>query len=858
MKKFKFLACLCILVVVLVSIFVIGHNKNTKTFAETGDGEFTPITSIEDITDPEGKYILKNDIVLYEGTQAGVIVFSGELNGNGFHITVNNTSNNHVGALFNTINGGKVYNLKFSNKGNPIENFIATGAHAYSNGFLAYSIENAQIENIMFENCSMYILSARDFDILDSGFLSGRIVNSQLSQIRVKNSSMHFGYMFYGENGSTIESPITINANIGILSGTVSGCAIKNCVVENIKMNYAIGNNTSVKEYNIGGLVGVAENTKFFNNIVNLYEQTKTEITKTISINSDATIDANFGGLVGKVISGEKTQIINNFVMFDESSIAKPEKLETLIVGSMVGNLFYEPTITNVSGFLTNYNGSFFGKKAGLTIYSKFTIEDYDNIDIDDFSNGDYWNIVDEYNWNFHEDWMKTSNIKYPLLQVYENYSVVFDSDESKASLILPVLPQGDVIDAQISNKEIIETDTNAFNNITYGSKLYVRVVITDENNYSSYFSISALEINGKKVYDNEADSSEFGYDIQCSYEGEVDNKNAYTYEISNFNANMAGAFTVKLKPKTFKLNIKVYDLGTEETGSIVPGGFKIGQSETMQNYVLEMEYGKNYSINTALSNLDYSESAFWYIYDNTATDAFGDIMPFEPSQEDETSITNSHSFDFIFTENPQDCILLKPTTENVPEQEKVYFDIQNYKQITLEDGTQTSNYDLILVYTKRVKEVKIVLKYDNEEIINEKVAKILIDNKSDRIVWDEEEGVFYAKVTFDKARDITYSIKMSEMNAGMEFVGWYDDIAQLDAFEGDVFSSTFDISESTEEPLTIYCVFKYDVKNTGSDLLWLWITLGGVGLVAIVVVTIIIIKRRNSGGGKSYKKYYY
>ncbi len=855
-KKFKIVACICILMVALVSIFMLGHNKNIKAFAEEDDGGFTQITSIEEITDSEGKYILKNDIVLDEGISAGVLVFSGELNGNGYHVTSNTGAGN---SLFSELSGAYVHDLVFSNKANTEKPFINRGGHAVSNGFLANYINGSKIENILFENCAIYHVAAENFDIIESGMISGKITNSEISQIKIKDSSMNVGYYYDNAEGIIVESPIATNANIGVLCGTVSACKIKNCVVENVIMNYALCGNVKVKEYNIGGIVGVAENTKFINNIVNLYEQSQTEIIKTISINSDVTISANIGGLIGKVISGEKTQIINNFVMFDEGSFAISETIEKLNIGSMVGNLFYAPTNTNVNGFLTTYAGELFGVNLEVSNYSKMNVEGYDNISVDAFSDNKFWNIVDEYKWNFTDNWMIKQNNKYPLLQVYEKFTVQFDSTESKASLMLPVLPQGDVVLGKLSVEDNAGFEAESLSNVPYGAKLFVNVSLVDANNYSSYFSISALEINGKLVYDNETNNSLLGYDIQCLYNEEVVGN--CTYVISNFNANMSGTLTVRLKPITYKLNVKVYDLGDEEMGSIIPGGFKVGSSETKHNYVLDMEYGKNYRISTSLANLDYSDRCLWYIYDNTATDGFGEVLPFAYNTTmDNMANLNSNVFDFTFTENPEECKLLMPVANDPIQIEKTYFDINKYTPVTLEDGTLSSNYELILVYTKRVKEIKIVLKYEDSELpINEMVAKILIDNKSDRIIWNEEEGVFYAKLAFDDSRDIPYTIKLSEMGAGMEFAGWYDDIAKLDEVEGDPYSTIITISaDPTEDTFTIYCMFKSDVTNVGADLLWLWILIGAVVLVAIIIITIVIIKRRGSGGGGSYKKYYY
>ena len=97
-------------------------------------------------------------------------------------------------------------------------------------------------------------------------------------------------------------------------------------------------------------------------------------------------------------------------------------------------------------------------------------------------------------------------------------------------------------------------------------------------------------------------------------------------------------------------------------------------------------------------------------------------------------------------------------------------------------------------------------------------------------------------------------------MEAGFEFVDWYYsyDIDPLTSMEEDELAGIFEVSAETNEPLTIYCVFKENTKNLGTNLWWLWVALGVVGLLLLVIIIVIIVKKKRSGGGSSYKKYYY
>ena len=453
-------------------------------------------------------------------------------------------------------------------------------------------------------------------------------------------------------------------------------------------------------------------------------------------------------------------------------------------------------------------------------------------------------------------------------LQCYETFNISFNIQESLNTLsLVDAKPTGIVLTYDIKNSSgnsLIESPDGANSqensvSLSYDATIHLEVNLSNENNYNKFFTITGLELNGKTIFSINEPNKDYGYGVslkQTALQGEE--QLTTTFILSGINANHAGDYNVILTRNTYYLKTSVFDVGTEETGSIIPGKFKTNSNNNpTEEDVLELRYGEQYILNTSITNTDYSDKAFWYIFKNDQSDAFQQPTIFAPTEESANQYANS--FQFTFNEN---CELFNQGENSLA----TILNLDDYAQKT--DGeVVTSNYEIKIVYVKRVKQVKVVLMFNNEEEeqIKTQIAILAVANnsdnleyKSDRFEWSQEEGVYYAKLPFDKGYITEYIIKIAQMEAGYEFDDWYFDfdIERLTNIDDDELAGGFDVSEDTEEPLVIYCVFKQNQKSLGANLLWLWLTLAGVGAVVLIIIMVIVAKKKRARS--SYKKYYF
>lgn len=848
-KKVKVLISFILICLVSLGLMFTFVPVGAKVYAEGQEEglEYTLISSLSEITNSVGKYQLDGDITITSEKIADE--FCGELDGNGYSFIVQSLSS----PIFDKIGAGAIIkNLSIkSNSEESAVTFTCGTNDANFGGVLAKEIVGAQISNVQVLRCQVDIKDDVLQNSLNVGVLAGKISESKISQVQIKNAVIK---TFEDELVPGSEDYLSSNSNIGFIAGSVTSSEITNCLLENVEMSYKFSNVVS-PELNFGGMAGMAENSTFANNIINLYQGNELAVIPTIVLRSGYSETIYFGGLIGKLLFGEKTKIYNNVVLLHLQSFYCDNSL-TLIAGSVVGNLFYEPDEPYIKGFLTNYDSNYFGTLA-IHDYALLRTQPYENISCGLLRNNENW--YSERPWNFETVWTGLNNAKSPSLQTFLTYNVYFDEEDSKNSLTLEVPPQDDVVDSAFTNQNAFpdfeEDAVNQLTDIKFGETVKLKVAIKESNFYKNFFLVSKLIINDIEAYDNLTQKSAEGFNITC----EIDEDGNYVYTLNNFNANLSGNYFVKLMSKTYYLNVKVLDLSTEEGVSNIPGAFKTNRNtNAVSQQVISFSYGDEYIINTSVTNMDYSDKAYWYIFKNDSKNALGELETFNNSENYEIANLHSNTMGWRFTEKPSENKLLNPDPDDAANS-KTYFNIQDYKEVELEDKTITSNYELIIVYVKQVKQVKIVLKYEGDkgEQIKTQVATLLINNKSDRLTWNEEEGVYYAKVPFYEGEETTYTIKIDEMQSGMQFLEWSYGNVKLGDVVGELYAGEFVVSDD-DDSLEIYCIFVNNLGGARSNLLWLWITLSAIGVILLAVVIILIIKRKRATGGKSYKKYYY
>lgn len=822
MKKSKIFISLLLLVLTIFSFSCFTNNNFSITYAEEEQEEQeenqTSYKSIKTINDLKSisenmskTYILENDIIIEDDTFSTINgTFKGVLNGNGYSISGLKT------PLFDNVG------------------------------------INACISNLQIKDSIILIQETESTSEKNYGFIANTISGASIFQVRLTNNSIL---------SDETDGLIISNTNLGYIAGkAVDGAKIQNNIIENCSLNVSIGQ-SQASYSNIGGMVGYVGSATLSNNIVNMYSEEET----TISIQNGFDKKVNLGGLIGD-LDFDKNYIYNNVFVIDGKNISLPSETTNLNCGSIAGELSVEQQSSYLEGFISTYDCNYFGLRTSSNVnYNHLQILDYSKLEVASFTNKENWNDLEEYKWNYDTVWMNITGDKFPSLQLYNTFSVKFNVSPNDQAFV-----PGNVVYAEFKSQED-EIITENGNNITYGSTVYLTVSVSSENYYQNFFYISALKLDRLgEVYNNETGKKSLDIELVNENKEEVqplndedEEDNNYlttcTYAIKNFNANCSGEYSVQLGRIPYYLTVKVHDVGTEETGSIIPGKFKIDNQTPIQEKVIELMYGKSYTIDTSLTNTDYSDKALWFIYNNEDDDLLEENL-FIPVEENANFYSNK--INFTFNEN---CILFELEDDI---SDTIYFDLDSYKSKTLEDGSLSSNYELNLVYLKRVKQVIIKIMYDDKTDVLETIANLNIKNSNgkvlygdDRIVWDEELKQFTVKIAFDKGITTEYIMAINEMNAGLEFKDWYFDknmMEKLPKLEDDKLAGTFEISEETEEPLTIYCVFKADSKPTGANLVWLWITLAGIGALILIFVIIIIIRRKRGGGGSSYKKYYY
>ena len=104
--------------------------------------------------------------------------------------------------------------------------------------------------------------------------------------------------------------------------------------------------------------------------------------------------------------------------------------------------------------------------------------------------------------------------------------------------------------------------------------------------------------------------------------------------------------------------------------------------------------------------------------------------------------------------------------------------------------------------------------------------------------------------------------IKIKTESTEYTFVGWKKlsgtgQLENLGDLFGDGETGYFKITkDGSTDVFKIIAVFKPTEQSGEINLLWLWISLGALGLILIVVLIIVVVKKKK--GNNSYKKYMY
>ena len=880
MKKNKFLISIFILIVSIFACFNIAIFSSNNAYAlddeneqQEEQDEFIEIESLDEIDKLSGSYKLTKDCVYPTTRDVCLGKFTGKLDGGGHTITYNWVINNntityyqYTYSIFSSIEDAEVYNLKFNYNASLSQLYNLTqssdapvlvlvfGSDDYSlsnnGGMLANVIKNSTIHNIEIKNANIETLNTTQTAELNLGLIAGVIEGSNIYEIGIDNTAFKCGAEKKDNPDEEEIININTNLNFGFIAGkTLSGTIIRNCVINNSRIDVGI-EDCQANNFNLGGVAGYSENTTVKNNIINFYFTDLTSVIPAIKVTSEVAKSINFGGLVG-LVSTDKIYSKNNIVFMDTASFELDATLDTSNIGAMFGQIDYDVANTNINGFVTNHSGNIFGHRGqNISNYVNINTIQYNDFNFKD-SDG-FWCDENDCQWNFDKTWIFMPNEKLPSLQSFEKFSISFSFETSKKipdSLV--ELPDDSILSCEITGTNIAYNEELDEYLVEYGSTVYIKLSISEENKFNKFIFISGLELKNSldnELYDGFVYSNNNGINnnkVQASIYEKTDEY--ITYAIANFDANCAGEYSAILGRNSFDLSIRVYNVGTD-AHPIIPGGFRNDRESNYTNeYTISMLYGERYSFNSLASDKDYSDSEMWYLFRNLTTEGYGSETTFDP-----TAVTynfKNNRIEWVFNE---DCSLFSG---------EGFIQTMNIDDYYV-DGLTTVDYQLVLVFEKRVKEIRITLKYDNDEEIAKKIAVISIDNRTDRITWNEENGYYVAKIPYDQNEE--HLIKIDSMETGYTFEFWQFEIEQLDEAPDYRYAGYFELATSIDEDdekgevLQIYGIFKSNKGADHSNLLWLWISLGALAVAGFIGIIILIKRRTGGGGGSSYKKYYY
>ena len=851
LKKNKVILIMFALLVSVFSFCTLNANSVVSpVYADQSSDGFTLVSSLSEITDMSGKYRLQQKEGSYTYVNS-IGAFSGTLDGNGCTISYEMAGEGFVETtpLFESLQmGAVVYNLRFAPTAEATSQNVNFGAkdglsQKTSYGLLANTISNAQVYGIEFLNTNVFVYDNEALTAVpefNAGILAGQISASRINQIKISNCSIA-PYV----SGAAAASSIRSNFNIGLLAGKVNnGSHLQNNLVSKSSIALSIANSQATS-HNLGVLVGAFESGFITNNIIDL--SGTTAYVSVVDANTEKCM--NFGYIVGKTTSG-LVSLYNNVVNVTVDSMLSLVG-DNIFSGLILGNMVETLSAEDLLGFITCHDGKFIGNVANEVVtatYANISKIELETLFLSKINDTTLWNNI--YSWNFNNVWKASSTSALPTLQYFESYSILFSSTDSVKSLSIEKLPTlsdatQSVINAdfQLLDSDIALAGTTLV--VPFGKAVQLTASVTELSNYSKFFKISGLLLNGVKIFDYDYETQKGvaynGYKVSGAPNADT---GEFNFVISDFTANNAGTYSVQLLRNVFKLNMYVLELEANET-TIIPGKIKSNMaSDGKESLTVDMIYGTKYTYETIDVNSDYAKEADWFLYNDKPNDA---EFEFELDSA-KTIFDQSNNLEWTFDEN---CVLFG---SGDPEDTSDYLSLESYyyDENNLE-APETNVFTVAVLFTKDVKDIEIRFKFDDDEEIIDKIADVVIDDGAVSLTY--VDGYYKAKIRYSTK---THIITLKSVSTDYQFDGWYLN-SRMPQATGDTYGGTFEIlNDGDTSTVVMYAVFTKEKVNDGGNMLWLWLTLAGVGVLLIAVVIIVIVKKKKSGGGSSYKKYMY
>lgn len=765
MKKILcFLSALCL----AVGIWAIG-TPTQRVFCDETAVELQQSNFVSEIQDSENDskhFVLTEDILLNEWESANLSGVT--LDGNGFCITT-------PSPLFNIVSGGSVVkNLGVIASAN----FEFDAPKQITNfGLVACTVSSATFNNVYAEASSVPE-NATDQEILTNT---------------------------YGELAINLSSSAKVGGMFGLVE---TNSIIKNCFT---KTKLAVvQNDANALTTVVGGIVGEVQSGV---EITNCYAVPKS--TKLIDADfKDGLVCTNsqiiVGGFAGKVADSVK-QISNIFVGGTLQEGFESEGQER-IVGKIVGEL----GVIDASKFESVYT---FNQHMAISLVGSGTAQS-DNVKyldqstftlINNFAPNSklegvaIWNDI--YGWDTQTTWCKKSLSNFPVLQVFQSFSVSVNADKNSLGIKLEILDsEGNLFTAKEldNNEQEVEVPATKVE-IKYNTKISFRLAITED--FLPYKAVKNLTCNNTEIV--------------SSFELDKNLKEALVPIVVT--GETSGVYFAN--SQDIKYNLKVVS-DNENQGKVRVKG---ATASIDASKPFDLTYLSTQSFVAVSANNSYTfEKWVWQDVENQEEiDAFsGNPEDKNPSAQGITikfgeSLFESEEYTYVY--------MTSVAAANIPCEVN-----EGVVTFTLKAKFTTHNEDLTIVLTS-----------------NSASAEIFI---SDIFVSGNEEidGVnFTSKTTIGVPVEIRI-----EVAEGYSFVGWRVTNQSLSALidtQGGETEKSTTIHVTLNGATTIFAdVVKDEVQTV--DLTWLWYVLGGIGgALAIAGVVVLIVRHKRQEGFIDY-----
>ncbi len=511
----------------------------------------------------------------------------------------------------------------------------------------------------------------------------------------------------------------------------------------------------------------------------------------------NASITFYNGGIVGEV-EGSMTKVIN--CAFHASiKVGEMENLANAINGAVVGRILdNSPARGNLAFDYFTCENSAFGQAGSYTLVSENHVEQVSSLPLQFFMNENNWHTLYPI-WNFDTVWIVGSNDENSVLklQCFESFEYAVSSQLDTGLVINDAYFTGGIAN---ENAHVYRYNDDVI--LTFNFK----------DSHKGYYQLRQILLNSNVLANNLYESEAI-----CNIQGQI-----LGYKIKTKASNLtAGTYSFTLKPITFECLVEVAEFKTKDDTLVMPGDVRY--------------YGGSNGSEKLNINLTYASAPQTIV----ATAKIGSIFTF---QKWKLYYYGDGDWDEI-EYNGQDFIYLSGNSNLKIEFGTAPFN-QRFKLVAF--FTDTEAIQVSFNKDVNIESIKFSgIEYENVpiQVSSSANVELMVVTKphyriSEQLFIDSIAGMYGEQGSVDnlvrsKVTDEETGVTTYIFNINMRYINTYLNNAK---------ELTFNL-------------FSEQVQNEGeTDLLWLWIVIPIVGVLAIGgIVTFILVRnyRYKHGAGK-------